>query len=158
MTHGEMIRMRRVGFTYREIAAKAGIPWGTVRSRLRAWGVKPEVVVIHRRRRPMKYCFPRWLLQEMYWACSLSTVEIGYELDIPDTSVAALLRWYGIPTRSRSEAQKLYVVRNPQGRRPRGANREQAMRASAISAERRRMRAKKNRQRRERKARQAAAA
>jgi hypothetical protein len=152
-----MIRMRKAGFTYREIAAKADIPWGTVRSRLQAWGVKPEATVIRSRRRKIKNDYPRWLIDEMYWSCKLSSVEIAYELDIPDESVCTMMRRMKIPFRSRKEAQELYCQRHPHARIPVTANREMALRASMISAQRRRQRAKKNLRRREERAALAAA-
>lgn len=104
MTPAEMMSMRRAGFTYKEISAKSGVPWGTVRTRLQRWGIHPEEKVIRRRRRPIVNDYPRWLIMEMYWECKLSTVDIGYELDISKHSVNTMMQRLKIPRRSVKEA------------------------------------------------------
>lgn len=147
MKISELRSMREAGFTYREIESMTGVPWGTVRSRCRSLGISPQVAVIRRRRRPIKRDLSMWLLNEMYWVCGLSVVDIGFELDCPQTSVVAAMRRHGIPRRTRSEANRRARVRYPI--RPPGANREQALRASEASAKARRRRARSNRRRRD---------
>lgn len=113
MTHAEMIRMRQAGFTYKQIARKSGIPYGTVRHRLQSWGIKPASKVIHPRRRPSKNDYPRWLIDELYWSCQLSTVDIAYELDIPKNSVITMMFRLGVPRRTRKEAAAVRKARGP---------------------------------------------
>lgn len=105
--------MRQAGFTYKQIACKSGIPYGTVRHRLQSWGIKPVSKVIHPRRRPSKNNYPRWLINEMYWSCQLSTVDIAYELDIPKNSVITMMFRLGVPRRTRSEASAVRKARGP---------------------------------------------
>lgn len=148
-----MMRMRRAGFTYKEIANKANIPWGTVRYRLQSWGVVPDEPIVRSRVRPRKYHYPAWLLQMMYWDCELSTIQIGYELDIPDESVCAIMSRLGVRLRTQSEAQRLYARKHPGARNPNAPTltseraREMAMKAAANRARRVRNRDKKRRDR-----------
>jgi DNA invertase Pin-like site-specific DNA recombinase len=115
ISHGEMIRMREAGFTYAEIAQRSGVPYGTVRSRMQRWKVRPRVKVIHSRNRPPMHKFPYWLIYEMYWECELSTNEIAYELGLKRNTVGTLMRRLGIPTRTRAQA---WEVQKKRGRMP----------------------------------------
>ncbi len=136
MTHGEMIRMREAGFTYKEIACKAGIPWGTVRSRLRAWGVQKQVTVVMSRKRPAKHKYPKWLIEEMYWSCQMSIPDIAYELDMPKQSVVTMMHRLGVPRRDRSAAWKLRKERWGCEPPTLTTERAKAMAAKAVEAKR----------------------
>jgi hypothetical protein len=109
ITIAELRRVRGAGFTYKQIEAMSGVPWGTIRSRCRRLGIKPDpdVKVIHTRNRPIKNNHPKWLIEMMYLECKLGVPEIAYELDIPESSAQNLMIRYKIPTRSKVEAAAL---------------------------------------------------
>lgn len=102
-----MRRMREAGFTYNQIGIKLNVPWGTIRSRCQAMDIKPLVKVVHERNRPLKHKHPRWLINMMYWDCELSTVDIGYELNISHNEVIRMMMRMNIPRRTRTQAQEL---------------------------------------------------
>jgi len=103
LSTAELRRLREAGFTYKEISRLTGVPWGTIRWRCQQFGIKsPEI--IRERKRPLKHDYPRWLINELYWECELSTIEIAYELDIRSGAVEKMMRRMGIPFRTRSQA------------------------------------------------------
>lgn len=102
--------MREAGFTYKEIGAKSGESWSTVRSQLQKLGVQPQQKIFRERLRKPLHQFPRWLIHEMYCVCQLSTTQISYELDIPRSSVATIMLRMHIPFRSKKEAWRLYKL------------------------------------------------
>lgn len=136
--------MREAGFTYRQIGAKLDVPWGTIRSRCQSLGITPQIKVVHERNRPLKHHHPRWLLEMMYWDCELSTVDIGYELDISYNEVLRMMARFNIPRRTRTQAQELMWRNGHRNPPTRLWTAEEAYAASKKSAD---MRARKVRER-----------
>lgn len=146
ITIAELRRVRAAGFTYKQIEAMSGVPWGTVRSRCRRLGIKPDpdVKVIHTRNRPIKHNHPKWLIEIMYWECKLGVPEIAYELDIPESSARKLMLRHGIPFRSKTEAAALYRA-SPYNIQPSITQDMQRKGAQAWADERRRRAIRKQR-------------
>lgn len=136
MTHGEMIRMREAGFTYREIAAVAGVSWSTIRSRCQRWEIQKGKVV-HSRNRPAKHNYPYWLVDMMYWDCKLTVREIAYEFDIPYNSMMTWVTRNNFPLRNKKQAWELMQQRK-RGPFHRSWTTEEARRMSALAQEARR--------------------
>lgn len=141
--------MRKAGFTYKEIANKADVPWATIRSRCQILGIQPEEKVIHSRNRKPIHDYPRWLIEMMYWDCKLSTVDIAYELDISKNSVLTMMNRLEIPRRTRGEAKLLHMERNPEWKPP--YNPEWQRMATQASVKVRQRKARRKAQRRMRK-------
>lgn len=148
MTIAEMVRMRKAGFTYEEIGAKADVPWSTIRSRCRSLGVVPEAKVIRSRNKRPKHNYPRWLIYEMYWVCRLSTFDIAYELDIPSNTVQSMMIRLQIPRRTKKEAWAVLKVSRPDFHPPYNSP-EQQRKAGMAGVEARKRKAKRNAEERE---------
>ena len=158
VTPDDMIRMRKAGFTHREIAEIAGPPW--TRSKVTAFfgkigRVQPEQKIVISSRRPLKYDFPRDLLMEMYWGCELSRAEMAYELDVPEPSLQQIFRRLKIPTRTTSQSRRIALVRYPHTAvGPTLEQQRAGARAAAKARSEKRRRQRANAARRERRAQQ----
>jgi hypothetical protein len=147
LTIAQQISMRRSGFTYKEIGRRSGESWSTIRSRLKRLGVEPDpdVYVFRSRSRRPRHDYPRWLIEEMYWGCGLSTLDIAYEFCMSPSSVSTMMNRLKIDRRSKGEGRRLHCARHPESVDQfvamRRATRERATEASVLARRRRKQKA-----------------
>lgn len=114
----QLIEMRKAGYSINFIAKKAGLKPGTLASRFRQWGVKPEFPVVAPPRTDESLYEE---IRRLYWDEEKTTAEIaeilGYQ---SQTTIVWHMRQAGIPRRNRNEHGKLAWSSGHQPRVPRG--------------------------------------
>jgi hypothetical protein len=154
-----IFKWRKLGWTFREISERTGIPYGTVRSRCQRAGIKPEYPVITARERFL-YKYKNINAEEirrLYWDEQKSVREVANIFAIPEKSMDHVMNFHGIPKRSKKEAARIRAANTDPDSYWKPTH-DQAVAAAKKGARIRETRRRRNERRRARRAARKAAA